>query len=83
MFLHLGSEVIVSMCDVIYIGDIKLAETAKSTREFLDIAKEEGFLEDVSSGTTKSFIVTSSKVFLSSISTGTLVKRAKSFLTSI
>lgn len=79
MFLHLGSEVIVSMRDVIYIGDIKLTETSKSTEEFLDIAKEEGFLEDVSGGTIKSFIVTSSKVYLSSISTGTLIKRAKSF----
>lgn len=79
MFLHLGSEVIVSLRDVIFIGDINLTETAKATREFLDIVREEGFVEDVSNGEAKSFVITSSKVFLSSISTGTLIKRAKSF----
>ena len=82
MFLHLGSDVVVNMKDVIAILDLDVTSTSKITREFLAVAEDEGFVVNVSDDLPKSFIITEidkkSRVFVSPISTATLLKRAKS-----
>ncbi|MBQ2696846.1 MAG: DUF370 domain-containing protein [Clostridia bacterium] len=82
MFLHLGSDVVVNMADVIAILDLDVTSTSKITREFLAIAEDEGFVVNVSEDLPKSFVITEidkkSRVFVSPISTATLLKRAKS-----
>ncbi len=82
MFLHLGSDVVVNMKDVIAILDLDVTSTSKITREFLTVAEDEGFVVNVSDDLPKSFIITEidkkSRVFVSPISTATLLKRAKS-----
>ena len=54
---------------------------SKDTRDFLKTAEEEGFIESITEDIPKSFIVTEtdkkSKIYLSSISSITLQKRAK------
>ncbi|MBE7041311.1 MAG: DUF370 domain-containing protein [Ruminococcaceae bacterium] len=82
MFLHLGSDVVVNMADVIAILDLDVTSTSKITREFLAVAEDEGFVVNVSEDLPKSFVITEidkkSRVFVSPISTATLLKRAKS-----
>lgn len=63
--------------DIICISDIRAREISPITREFLEVAKEEGFLRDVASGEAKAFVVTVSGVYLSPISSMTLRKRAE------
>ncbi|MBR6728739.1 MAG: DUF370 domain-containing protein [Clostridia bacterium] len=81
MFLHLGSDVVVNMADVIAILDLDVTSTSKITREFLRVAEDEGFVVNVSEDLPKSFVITEidkkSRVFVSPISTATLLKRAK------
>ncbi len=81
MFLHLGSDVVVNLSDVIAILDLDVTSTSKITREFLAVAEDEGFVVNVSDDLPKSFVITEidkkSRVFVSPISTATLLKRAK------
>lgn len=80
MFLHLGGDTAISMKDVIAIIDISQKNKAKITQEFLKVADEEGFIEKISDEQPKTFIIAEidkkSKVFLSPISSVTLLKRA-------
>ncbi|MBQ4517258.1 MAG: DUF370 domain-containing protein [Clostridia bacterium] len=82
MFLHLGSDVVVNMADVIAILDLDVTSTSKITREFLAVAEDEGFVVNVPGDLPKSFVITEidkkSRVFVSPISSATLLKRAKS-----
>lgn len=82
MFLHLGSDVVVNTADVIAILDLDVTSTSKITREFLTVAEEEGFIVNVMPGDLpKSFVITEidreSRVFISPISSQTLLKRAR------
>ncbi len=81
MFLHLGSDVVVNMADVIAILDLDVTSTSKITREFLSVAEDEGFVVNVSDDLPKSFVITEidkkSRVFVSPISSATLLKRAR------
>jgi len=55
------------------------AEKASETKEFLQVAAEEGFIVNIGTEQPKTFIVTSNKtsnkIYLSPISSGTLKKR--------
>ena len=80
MFLHLGGDTVVFMRDIIAIFDYNTAISSNDTKEFLSIAKEEGFVRVISEDTPKSFILTEidkkSVVYLSPISSTTLKKRS-------
>lgn len=77
MFVHLGADVVVRSKDIVCINDIRTRDASPITREFLEVAREEGFLHDIASGEPKSFVVTVSGVYLSPISPATLRKRAE------
>ncbi len=76
MFIHLGGDVMVQSKEVIAIFDVKMNYSSDSTKEFLDVADEEGFVVVIDENETKSFVVTTRKVFYSPISSLTLKKRA-------
>lgn len=80
MFLHIGGDVVIPVKNIIAILDIEKTTVSKDTKEFLKIAEEEGFIENISEDLPKSFIITEidkkSKIFLSPISSVTLQKRA-------
>jgi len=80
MFLHLGGDVVVPKEDIIAIIDAR-TKISPSTREFMQIVDDEGFVRQVTeSEKEKSFIITTNLVYLSPISCQTLKKRAvKSF----
>lgn len=86
MTLHLGGDVVIPMKDVIAIFDLETSETSKVNKEFLEIAKEEGFIRKISDDTPKTFILAELRhktmIFLSPISSSTLLKRTD-FIQSI
>ncbi|WP_347489498.1 extracellular matrix regulator RemB [Desulfoscipio sp. XC116] len=76
MFLHLGGDVIVPKKDIVAILDIR-SQSSAITREFLDIAEDEGFIVNISEpGKEKTYIITGNEIYLSPISCTTLKKRA-------
>ena len=81
MYVHLGQDTVVSVKNIIAILDIEKTTVSKTTRNFLKIAEEEGFVEVISEEMPKSFVVceilNKSKVYISPISSTTLQKRAK------
>ena len=88
MYLHLGGDTVIAMKDVIAIFDLDLTTTSKITREFLQVAEEEGFVINVSDDDLpKSYILTEnnneSRVYISPISAATLLKRANNFTQNI
>lgn len=87
MFLHLGGDVVISQKDIIAIFDLDITTVSKITREFLQVAEEEGFVVNVSEDLPKSYVLAEinheSRVFISPISTATLLKRANNFTANI
>lgn len=76
MFLHLGGDSVVLTSELVAIINLENAMTSSSTREFMKVVEEEGFVKDLSGGTPKSCVVTDRNVYLSPISSTTLKKRA-------
>jgi hypothetical protein len=77
MFLHLGGDVVVPKKDIIAIFNAR-ARSAPATREFIEIAGDEGFLKKIpGQKKEKSYVITLNKIFLSPISCATLNKRTK------
>lgn len=80
MFIHLGGDVVVPLKDIIAIMDIESSSISQNTREFLQTADDEGFIQKISKDTPKSFILSErynkTVIYLSPISSVTLYKRA-------
>ena len=80
MFLHLGGDVVAPKKDVIVIIDAR-ARQSQVTKEFFNIAGDEGFIKNISGqNKEKSFVVTTKEIFVSPISCTTLKKRSDHFL---
>ncbi|MCL5290210.1 MAG: extracellular matrix regulator RemB [Bacillota bacterium] len=80
MFLHLGGDVVVLKKDIIAILDARTKNSA-ITREFIEIAKDEGFIEPISNQEKeKSFVITTKEIYVSPISCTTLKKRSDNIL---
>lgn len=75
MFLHLGSDIVVALIDIVSINDYKSFRSVVN-REFIKKMKSKNFIIDISENDPKSFVVTKTKVYLSAISSLTLKKRA-------
>jgi len=84
MILHLGGDVAVPLKDIIAIFDINSALKSDVNREFLDVAREEGFIKEVFKGEPKTFVLAEinnkTAIFLSPISSATLLKRSGIFV---
>ena len=82
MYLHLGSDTVVNINDIIGIFDMDNTTVAHQTRNFLSKAQKKGIVTDVTEDLPKSFIVTEcggkTRVYISSLAPRTLLKRAKS-----
>lgn len=82
MYLHLGGDVAVRTDEIIGIFDMDNTTVSAKTRSFLKNSQKAGEITDVTDDLPKSFIVTASsgkkQVYISSLATRTLLKRAKS-----
>ena len=81
MFLHLGSDVVVSLKEVIAIFDLEGTSISKRTREFLDASQKKGIVVDVSKyDLPKSYILCQKNkniyLYISPLSAATIYKRA-------
>lgn len=77
MFLHLGDDVVVSLKDVITILDIQSAGQSEDTRAFLRQCRQRSRILAGSEAGAKSVVVTDGGIYLSPISSVTLMRRAQ------
>lgn len=83
MYLHLGQGVVVPYRDVLGLFDLDNASASRLTRRFLEQAERAGRVVNVSGDLPKSFILCrhggeAATVYLSQLSTATLLRRAES-----
>ncbi len=80
MYLHLGGDVAVRIKDIVAIMDMETTSTSKKTREFLKINQKHGEIISVNNELPKSYVIITedkkTKVYISPISSQTLLKRA-------
>jgi len=91
LYLHLGNEVVIRLKEVVGIFDLEKTSLSKNTKGFLSESTKKNNVINVSFEMPKSFIVcdsiesrysrekrkkTNFKVYISQISTQTLIKRA-------
>lgn len=81
MYLHLGGDVAVDMQDIVAVFDMDNTTVSRSGRQFLPAAEKRGEIIDITEDLPKSYIVTNhcgrTRVYISSLSPQTLVKRVK------
>lgn len=82
LYLHLGQSMVIPFRDVIGIFDLDNSSYSHLTRNFLRQAQEEGKVINVSEELPKSFVLCRNrvgeiKVFISQLSSTTLLKRAE------
>jgi len=75
MFIHLGENCVIRKKDMIGVFDIENTSTSSITRNFLNRAGKEKKVVYVSSDMPKSFVVTERAIYISSLSSHTLIKR--------
>lgn len=80
MYLHLGQDRVVYSDEIVGIFDLDTTTVSKISRDYLTEAEKNGEVITVSSDLPKSFVLCESanekqKVFISPISTSTLIKR--------
>lgn len=73
MYIHLGGNQIVRVCDVVAILD----HNSTNPHPFLESIKKAGRLIEIPNDEVKSYVVTPHHVYSSSISSVTLMRRAK------
>ena len=81
MFLHVGNDVYLPFKDIIFICNLDTASVSKNTQIYLNKNESKGKVETICEDIPKSFIVTrkmnKDKVYLTNISSATLIKRAE------
>ena len=81
MFLHLGNDVYISEKDIIMIGNLDTATVSRYTKSYLEKCEKAHLIETVCTDIPKTFVVSrkkdKDKVYLTNISSGTLVKRSE------
>lgn len=83
MYLHLGNNISVPTDDIIGVFDLDNVSTARSTRDFLAVAEEEGMVIAVGQDLPKSLVVCCprgswQRVYLSPLAPATLLGRLES-----
>ena len=83
MYLHLGASVVIPQRDVLGIFDLDNTTSSRTTRDFLARAQQAGQVVAVGEDLPKSFTLCQSadgqvRVYLSQLSSATLLKRMES-----
>lgn len=77
MFIHLGGNRMISVNEVIAIIDATTKQKMSfMNHPFFNSAEQDGWMEKIEGGETKSYVVTDYKIYASPISSLTLKKRA-------
>ncbi len=88
MYLHLGQDTVVTYDKILGIFDLEATTVSKPTRDYLANATKTGRVVNVSMDLPKSFIVCRNKdgsttIYISPISSSTLLKRSKNALSGL
>lgn len=76
MFVHLGSDLVVRVSDVVAVLDARLLPGSEINRELVEKARgAQRLLGDGVTGTCKALVITRSTIVTSGISPATLVRR--------
>ncbi|MGD0152760.1 MAG: DUF370 domain-containing protein [Thermacetogeniaceae bacterium] len=76
MFLHIGGDNVVALEELVAIMDMETTKR-ETTREFLGFAADEKLVVHIGKREReKSIVITANRVYLSPISTATLLKRS-------
>lgn len=80
MYLHLGGDVSVNIKNIVAIMDLETTSVSKITKEFLTFVQKNNSVINVNDDLPKSYVITfdekETKVYVSPISSQTLLKRA-------
>ena len=80
MYLHLGGDVSVNIKNIVAIMDLETTSVSKITKEFLTFVQKNNSVINVNEDLPKSYVITfdekETKVYVSPISSQTLLKRA-------
>ena len=76
MLVNIGGEAVLRSREIVGIFDLETVGDSPITKEFLDLIRTEGTAVDLSGGNPKSVILTADKVYLTTVSIGTIRKRA-------
>ena len=82
MFLHLGQSTVIRQDEIIGIFDLDNTTVSKATRDYLTKMEKKGRVFNVSTELPKSFVVCQNEkneiiIYITQISTSTLIKRAE------
>lgn len=86
MYLHLGKDTVIKEEEIIGIFDLDNTTVSKHTRDYLNKAEKKGETVTISYELPKSFVVCAKnksknkKIYISQISSVTLLKRSGNFL---
>lgn len=75
MLLHVGSQVAIMTKKIVAILNYKMVIGSPATKEFIEVARAEKRLTDVSEGQRESILVLDDEVIISPIAASTLKKR--------
>lgn len=80
MYIHLGNNIMLPTDEIIGIFDLENTSVSKRTRDFLNKAEKAGKVITISYDLPRSFVIAgktreNSKVYISQISSSTLLKR--------
>ncbi len=83
VYLHLGKDVSVNTKNIIAILDLESTSVSKSTRDFLKIVEEEGFVRNVSEEIPRTFVLCEingqSVIYITNISSRALAGRTQRY----
>lgn len=76
MYLHLGRDAVIRRDEIIGVFDMDNTTQSYLSRDYLTKAEKNGQVINIAEDLPKSFIVTNKKIYLSQLSSTTLIKRA-------
>ncbi|WP_070119980.1 extracellular matrix regulator RemB [Bacillus marinisedimentorum] len=77
MYIHLGEEIVIRSKDIVAIIDRHLLQSSTIINEFITGQQKKRQVVEVTEGDIKSIVVTKEKIYLSSLSSATLKRRAE------
>ncbi|MCL2518505.1 MAG: DUF370 domain-containing protein [Oscillospiraceae bacterium] len=77
MYLHIGNNRLVKNSEILGIFDLDSATVSAVTRKYLGRADKEGRVVNIGGEIPKSFVLTETKIYMTYISGGTLLKRSE------
>ncbi len=77
MYLNIGGNSVIKYNDIVAILDMETTSISKKTREFFKECEKRGQVVNVAEDIPKSYILCGDKIYISQVSSATLLKRVE------